>query len=359
MVTARVTVLMTTYNGAALIGESIASILAQTFRDFELLVIDDASTDSTREVVAAIGDPRIRLLARPVNEGIVAARNFGFAQARGDYIAALDHDDLSDPTRLEKQVAHLDAHPEAALVATEVRFLTDGRITPSVHPPGGDALMMRWQLMMGNPLAWSSVMFRAETVRRMGDFMRPDYELADDFDFYHRLMRVGDIQRLGEVLTTYRYHQTNASRLRQESMAGAAARVLATAYVPWLGEEAAEAAALLVRHLSVRIPPEDVATLERVGALLERLVAAFCARHARDEADRARVARLAGESWWRCVRGTMRSGRPAAWRAYGRAATLARAFAPPAGEAWGSFLVGLARAVLGPLAPRPSSGGRG
>ena len=65
MVTARVTVLMTTYNGAALIGESIASILAQTFRDFELLVIDDASTDNTRTVVATIGDPRVRLLARP------------------------------------------------------------------------------------------------------------------------------------------------------------------------------------------------------------------------------------------------------------------------------------------------------
>lgn len=337
----RVTVLMTTYNGAALIGESIASIIAQTYSDFELLVVDDASTDETRAVVEGFADPRIRLLLLPENRGIVAARNIGFAETRGRYVAALDHDDLSDPGRLAIQVAHLDAHPEIVLVASEVRFLSEGQLRPSMRPPGGDALATRWQLLTGNHLSWSSVMFRADAVRRLGVFMRSEFELADDFDFYHRLLRIGDIVRLDRVLTTYRYHETNASRLRRAAMVQAAARVLSEAYVPWLGAEAAEAAELLAQ-----MPTEDAAKLSRVGDLLEALLKCFCDSHASAAADRARIARLAGESWWRCVRGTMRSGRPGALLAYRRAASLSGAFSPPLGEELKSFLVGMARMVI-------------
>ena len=89
-----VTVLMTTFNGARLIGESIDSVLAQTFRDFELLIVDDGSTDDTARILAGYRDPRLRVLHNSGNLGVVKARNIGFAASLGDYIAAQDHDCL-------------------------------------------------------------------------------------------------------------------------------------------------------------------------------------------------------------------------------------------------------------------------
>jgi glycosyltransferase involved in cell wall biosynthesis len=110
--------LMTTFNGAGFVGASIASVLAQSFSEFELIVVDDGSTDATAQVLEGILDPRLRVLRQAVNGGVVAARNAGFLAVRGRYVAALDHDDLSHPERLARQVAYLDAHPEVVLVAT-------------------------------------------------------------------------------------------------------------------------------------------------------------------------------------------------------------------------------------------------
>jgi glycosyltransferase involved in cell wall biosynthesis len=97
-------------------------VLAQSFADFELIVVDDGSTDGTAQVVAGIGDRRLRVLRQAVNGGVVAARNVGFLAARGRYVAALDHDDLSHKERLARQAAYLDAHPGVVLVATEIEI---------------------------------------------------------------------------------------------------------------------------------------------------------------------------------------------------------------------------------------------
>ncbi len=90
----RVSVLMTTYNGARFLAESIDSVLAQSFTDFELVVVDDASTDATPSILAGYADPRLRVIRNPVNLGVVGARNRGFADLRGVYVATIDHDDL-------------------------------------------------------------------------------------------------------------------------------------------------------------------------------------------------------------------------------------------------------------------------
>jgi glycosyltransferase involved in cell wall biosynthesis len=187
-----VSVLMTTWNGAGgngaggnaaagngggrrrsdrsggFIGAAIASVLAQSFTDFELIVVDDGSTDATPSVLAGIGDPRLRVLRQAANGGVVAARNAGLAAARGRYVAALDHDDLSHPHRLARQVTYLDAHPGVVLVATEIEIEAAGRRTAPDHPTGGEPALIRWLLHVDNPLTWSSVMFRADAVRRLG-----------------------------------------------------------------------------------------------------------------------------------------------------------------------------------------------
>jgi GT2 family glycosyltransferase len=346
MPTPRVSVLMTTYNGAATIGASIDSILAQSFRDFELLIVDDGSTDDTPAILDRIRDPRLRVLRMGSRGGIVSARNHGFAAAQGHTIAPLDHDDLSDTERLAHEVAFLDANPDVVLVATEIRIAREGKVAAPHHPAVGDPLALRWLLLIDNPLTWSSVMFRADAVRRLGSFLRADFELADDFDFYHRLLGVGAIARLDEVLTTYRYHAANASLARADALNTNAARVLCRAYAPWLGDAAATAAELVVRHLSDRQPVPDAATLDQIGEILERLLREFCAAHDLSMADRRRIGGLAGEAWWRTARGGIRRGAPGMLGRYRARKVLTADFRPRLGDIAPSVAIGAVRRAL-------------
>ena len=343
----RVSVLMTTYNGAAFIARSIDSVLSQTWRDFELLVVDDASTDGTPEILHGCRDSRLRIIRHARNSGIVVARNTGFAAASGEFVAALDHDDLSHPERLRRQVAHLDSNPNIVLLGTEVRLDSAGRQQTPDHPAAGDPLALRWLLLTDNPLTWSSVMFRTDAVRRLGTFLRPEFELADDFDFYHRLLRIGDIARLNDVLTTYRFHAASASSHNATRLDQNAARVLAAAYAPWLGAEATESAVPAVQHWLNRQPPRDAATLDRLGDTLQRLLAGFCAAGNPGSAAPDRIAALAGDIWWRTVRSATRAGSP--WLLGRRYAYPALTFGlrPSRRDAIGSVAVGLARACLG------------
>ncbi len=336
---------MTTYNGARFIAESIASILAQSFADFELLIVDDGSTDATPAIIAGFADPRLRVITVARNGGIVAARNLGFAAARGRLIAALDHDDLSDPRRLACAVAYLDAHPEVVLVSTCVQVLGPDGLRAPDRPGALDALAMRWQLLIDNPLTWASVMFRAEAIGRIGGFMRTEYEPADDFDLYHRLLAVGEIARIGAVLTTYRQHRASASHTQAAALNGNATRVLAAAYAPYLGAAAAVGADLVIRHLSDRQPVRDTATLERLGACLETLLDAFCRTHGLTGAARTRIAGLAGQAWWAAVRAAVRSGAPGLLRCHGRARVLAAVFRPSLADQASSAAIGAVRAL--------------
>ena len=115
----------------------------------------------------------------------------------------LDHDDLSRPTRLAKQVAYLEEHPGTMLVGTAAHTLDNGALTPTRHPPRSSPMMIRWLLYVANPLICSSIMFRADGVRRLDIFLREEYKYADDYDLYHRLMPFGDIARLDEPLTIF------------------------------------------------------------------------------------------------------------------------------------------------------------
>jgi hypothetical protein len=277
---------------------------------------------------------------------VAEARNFGFPHCRGAYIAAQDHDDLSRPERLAVQAAYLDAHPDVVLVGSEVLISEHGRLRRTDHLPGSTPALLRWMLHLDNPLTWSSVMFRADAVRRLGRFMRAEYEPADDFDLHHRLLALGGIARLDETLVVYRWHQTNTSHGQMDRMFNRAAAVLTNAYRPWLGEDAAAAAALVVRHLVDRQPASDTATLARLGGVLERLLAGFCAATAPDPATAAQIEAYTARVWWLATRAAMRSGSPTALRRWRDAAGLRTGFRPTARDIAGSLAVGTVRAVL-------------
>src|SRR5947207_1274318 len=120
---------MSVYNGENYLAEAIDSILNQTFKDFEFIVIDDGSSDTSLKIIKKYTDPRIKLISRK-NKGLVASLNEGLAKAKGDYIARQDADDVSLPQRLKKEVEYLDAHPKVALVGSNYKHLdAKGKLT--------------------------------------------------------------------------------------------------------------------------------------------------------------------------------------------------------------------------------------
>ncbi|GGO98790.1 glycosyltransferase family 2 protein [Stakelama pacifica] len=303
-----VSVIIPTYNSAALIAETLDSLVAQTFSDFEVIVVDDCSPDHTAAVVRAYGDPRIRFVRAPVNRGCVHARNLGFSLARGRYVAGLDHDDLCMPERFARQVAFLDAHPEVMLVGTGSQLYENGTVRPHHRPMGMTSDLIDWMMLTRNPLVWSSTMFRADAVRRLDRFERTERHYVEDFDLYHRLRRFGRIAELAEPLTLYRIIPGSMSQRGEERMLRAAVRLLSEEHARLLGMVDKRDTELIVRHVMARHPVRDAESLYRMFGLVERLQAAFIAK--RDlsgdmlEAVRSDTAQL----WWRACRAAIRSG---------------------------------------------------
>jgi hypothetical protein len=300
---------MAAYNGAALIGETIASLQAQTFRDFDVVIVDDCSTDDTRSMLAAIDDPRFRVIHAPENGGPVRARNRAFAEARGRYIAGLDQDDLCLPDRLARQVAYLDANHDTVLVGTAASVFDGVSARPSSLPAATTPALIEWLLQIMNPLVWSSVMLRADAAQQLVPFTRPDRLYAEDFDLYHRLARLGSVARIDDELLLYRSHGGGASQRFVTTMYASATQILADRHAAILGDDASERCALLVRHVMGQLPVPDRATLARLGDTIMRLQHAFFAERPLSRDDRKLIRWETARLWGRIGRASIRSGK--------------------------------------------------
>lgn len=300
-----VSVVIAAYNGAAWLRETLASLSAQTFGDWEAVVVDDCSTDHTRELVRAWPDKRVRLVALERNGGAVHARNRAVAEAHGRYLAALDQDDLCRPQRFARQVAWLDANPDAAGLGTAVECLADGAVRPSAYPVNTTPGLIDWLLQLENPLAWSSMMIRADAARGLDPFTRPGRIYAEDFDLYHRLRASGRIARLDTPLLLYRRHAGGMSR-HEDRMTTSAALVLAERHAGLPDPE--RAGALLARHVMDGRSVPDRATLAELGALLSRLQAKHLQAAAPDPETRRLIQWETAQRWARIGRAGLRSG---------------------------------------------------
>ena len=208
--TPQVTVLLPVRNGAAHLPQALDSILAQTFADFELLVIDDGSTDATPEILRAIRDPRLRIVTHPQKLGLVPTLNEGLELARGEFIARHDHDDVSRADRLEKQVAFLRRQPDVALVGSEAWAMDESgrRGARMIRPLGAESI--RWYLCFDNAFIHSAVMFRREVVaRELGGYRRSLH--SEDYELWSRLARIRPTANLPEPLLRFREHQGSAT----------------------------------------------------------------------------------------------------------------------------------------------------
>ena len=302
----KVSVIMAVYNGAALLPETLASLQAQTFGDWELVAVDDCSTDDSVAVLERLGDPRVRVIRSAANGGPVVARNRAFAEARGRYVAGLDQDDISLPERFERQVAFLDAHADVSLVSCATDFLVDGKRLPGNWPRPLTPVLIDWLMLVQNPIAWSSVMFRADAARRLDPFERPEMRYVEDFDLYQRLRSFGRLAQVDEVLMLYRCHAGGASNVFNCTMRAHAELLLRERHGALLGETAPDIAALLVCHVMAREPVPDVDTLNRLFDGIGMLRAEFAADRSPDEL--VAVDREISQLWWRVCRASVRSG---------------------------------------------------
>ncbi len=341
-----VSVIIAAYNGASMIRETLDSLRAQSFADFEVIVVDDASSDDTLAVLRGYDDPRLRVIASDANAGPVRTRNRAFGYARGRYFAALDQDDLCHPERLARQVAYLDARPEVVLVATAAAELRDGRLSPGRAPAVSTPALIGWLLALENPLVWSSVMFRADSARRLDPISRPDILYAEDFDLYHRLSRFGAIARIDEELTIYRRHAGGASQRFDAIMLASATRVLAKAHQPHFGDAALRTATLVARHILDGQPIHGTGTLVALSDIISGLRDDALAQADIDPLTARLIGAEASRLWWQLAHGAIRSGLLAISGAIAaRPDGISLAASPPA-RLITSGLIGGGRALL-------------
>lgn len=215
--TPRLSVIMAVRNGAVHVKEAVASILAQSFRDFEFLIVDDGSDDATPAILArfATGDRRIRIMRNEVSLGPYPSANRALEIARAPLIARMDADDISAPERFARQVAFLDSHPDHILVSSSYRAIDgDGRTLYVKRKPADD-FCVKWWLRFRMCLEHPATCFRA--VLPDGTAVRYDesYTVAQDYELFSRLAHVGKMAVLPEVLFSYRVHDSNITSTRK------------------------------------------------------------------------------------------------------------------------------------------------
>ncbi|WP_202703967.1 MULTISPECIES: glycosyltransferase [Flavobacterium] len=217
----KISVLMPVYNCELYIEEAIDSILNQTFSDFEFIIIDDASLDSTVSIIKNYNDPRIQLIVKPQNSGLTNSLNFGLSIAKGEYIARMDGDDISLPERFVKQVAFLDKNPETVLIGTYFKIIGKDKIVVVPEDHDDIKLAMLKDCCIGHP----TVMMRKSYLDRFALIYDTQKEPAEDYDLWTRLLAVGKLYNLPEVLLNYRVHNSQVSHKRNEQQANTALEI--------------------------------------------------------------------------------------------------------------------------------------
>lgn len=211
----RVTVLMPVYNGGEYLREAIESILGQTFRDFDFLIIDDGSTDRSAEVIGAYQDTRIRSVHNETNLGLIATLNKGLDLAEGEFVCRMDQDDISLPERLTRQVAFMENRPEVAVCGSWFRKFGAGssKVVRWRTDPDGIRCGLLFDSMVGHP----TVMLRRDFLRKYDLRYDPAYMNAEDFALWVKVAEHADLANLGEVLLNYRVHP---AQITQSASAG-------------------------------------------------------------------------------------------------------------------------------------------
>ena len=231
---------MAARNAEAYVEEAIGSLLAQSWTHLELIVVDDGSTDSTNDRLAALAerDPRIRILINETNLGLAASLNRAIDVARGDLLARMDADDIAVPDRLRRQVAAFTADPALVLLGSNVR-----QISASGHPhETTDLPLDDWTIrcvgLSLNPFAHPTVMMRAAPFRQTGLRYDASFETTQDWELWLRLMQHGRVVNVSEPLVEQRMHTGSVSARRRQQQRDNSLRIQQAYTARFLGEGA-------------------------------------------------------------------------------------------------------------------------
>ncbi|WP_209125515.1 glycosyltransferase [Alkalihalobacillus sp. BA299] len=206
---AKVTVLMPVYNGEQFLNESIKSILSQTYKDFELLIIDDGSTDNSVKVIKSFQDSRIRLVHNENNLKLISTLNKGIRLSKGDYIARMDCDDISLPERMERQFKFLENNSKVGVCGTWLRRMDKNSIwkAPLHHDE------IKCSLLFNSCIYHPTVMIRKNILNKFNLFYNEDAIHAEDYDLWVRLAQKTNLANLPEPLLFYRMHKNQIGKV--------------------------------------------------------------------------------------------------------------------------------------------------
>ena len=208
------TVILPVYNAELYLKECLESLKAQTFRDFEVLIFDDASTDRSNGILMAFDDPRFHVERSRKNQGYAVYLNQGIEKARGRYIARMDADDICHPERLQKQFEFLESHPEVGICGTGYQVF--GSVEEKEFQKPLQDAEIRWRLMLDNPFQHPTVMMRRSVLIDHALRYREDLMPTEDYELWSRLLEVTKGANLSEVLLRYRFHPGQESSARRE-----------------------------------------------------------------------------------------------------------------------------------------------
>ncbi|MBD3300521.1 MAG: glycosyltransferase [Candidatus Moranbacteria bacterium] len=207
---AKISVITTVYNGEKFLAQTIESILNQSYKNFEYIIIDDASKDSSVEIIKKFKqkDPRIKFFKNPKNQGITKSLNSALKKAKGEYIAVIDHDDVAQKERLQTEADFLNQNPDIFLVGTWSKYINQNGEVKSYFKPKLDHKTLKKKLLTLNPIFHPSIMFRNQ-----GDlFYREKIFFCHDLDFCQRLVTDGKkLANIPQFLTNYRIYDKQTS----------------------------------------------------------------------------------------------------------------------------------------------------
>ena len=201
----KISVIMSVYNGEKYLGRAIESILNQTFTDYEFIIVNDGSADDSLKIIKGYDDKRILLINNDTNIGLTRSLNKAIEQARGEYIARQDADDISLANRFEEQVGYLEQHPDTALLGTSIYIMDEdgrvlGRKTALANP--GESLFKFNQFNHG------STMFKSTVVRELGGYNEL-FRYCQDYELWLRIAKRYEVRNLKQALYMLRSHQEN------------------------------------------------------------------------------------------------------------------------------------------------------
>lgn len=236
-----VSVIVPVYNGAESIRAALESLLLQDHEDFDIIVVDDCSTDCSLDIVESIQDERISVLSNPINRGLADSLNRAIATCSSEIIIRQDQDDISHPARVGEQVKYLKEHPHVVLVGTWASIQTrdaDGRwhtVGNHRHPMKDSEL--RWRLLWSNPFVHSSVAFRKSAFDEVGGYaITGSFSVPEDYGLWSRLAQVGCVANIGIELVTYRQSSTGMSHTMRDAIREGVKRIGSCNYARMSGE---------------------------------------------------------------------------------------------------------------------------